>query len=122
MVILLGVQDGEQNIPSLFHPSNLSARDINTHQVELMDVKTNTFCASGMHLPNGSFVTFGGNGAVGPGGNIGSQIGPSGASATFDQTLQDFDGTRSIRVLNPCGSSQNFAAPSCEWYDDPSFL
>jgi hypothetical protein len=31
------------------------------------------FCASGMHLRNGSFATFGGNGAVGPDGRIGSQ-------------------------------------------------
>ena len=46
------------------HPS----RDINTHQATIMDVLTNVFCASGMHLPSGSYVTFGGNGAVGPGG------------------------------------------------------
>ena len=29
-----------------------------------MSVTTNTFCASGMHLPNGSYSTFGGNDAV----------------------------------------------------------
>ena len=32
-----------------------------------MSVLTNTFCASGMHLPNGSYAAFGGNGAVGIG-------------------------------------------------------
>jgi len=31
----------------------------------VMDIKTNVFCSSGMHLPNGSFATFGGNGPVG---------------------------------------------------------
>ncbi|KIK63995.1 hypothetical protein GYMLUDRAFT_161620 [Collybiopsis luxurians FD-317 M1] len=39
--------------------------DLNTHQTQVMDIRTNIFCASGMHLPNGSYVTFGGNGAVG---------------------------------------------------------
>ena len=29
-----------------------------------MGVLTNSFCASGMHLPNGSYATFGGNNAV----------------------------------------------------------
>ena len=43
-----------------------------------MDVITNPFCASGMHFPNGSFVTFGGNGAIGPGGNISDIVGPTG--------------------------------------------
>ncbi|KAI6026543.1 glyoxal oxidase [Pisolithus microcarpus] len=55
------------------HPAWGSAWDINSHTATLMEVYTNTFCASGMHLPNGSYATFGGNGAVGPGGNIRSQ-------------------------------------------------
>lgn len=87
-----------------------------------MDVKTNTFCSSGMHLPNGSFVTFGGNGAIGPGGNVGSQLNPGGGSAAWDATLQDFDGSRSIRILNPCTSSDNFDSSACQWFDDPDVL
>ena len=55
------------------HPAWGAVYDINTNQVEVMDVLTNVFCASGMHLPNGSFVTFGGNGAVGPTGAMGSE-------------------------------------------------
>lgn len=86
-----------------------------------MDVQTNTFCASGMHLPNGSYVTFGGNGAIGRGGNIGSQLNPSGSGA-WDSVYQDFDGSKSIRILNPCTSSVNFADPSCQWFDNPSVL
>lgn len=87
-----------------------------------MDVRTNVFCASGMHLPNGSFVTFGGNGAIAPGGGIGSQLNPSGASAAWDATLQDFDGSRSIRILNPCTSSDNFDSSACQWFDQPELL
>jgi hypothetical protein len=93
-----------------------------------MDVLTNAFCASGMHLPNGSFVTFGGNGAIAPGGNIGSVPNNAGG-ASFDATYKDFDGTKSIRVLNPCSSSTISSDPSvlasnasCGWYDDPSVL
>ncbi|KAJ8689667.1 hypothetical protein PTI98_012545 [Pleurotus ostreatus] len=103
------------------HPAWGAVWDMNTHTSTIMDVKTNVFCASGMHLPNGSYVTFGGNGAIGPGGNIGSVPNNRG-SADFDATYQDFDGGRSIRVLNPCTSSDNFADSKCQWFDDPSVL
>ncbi|EEB99717.1 hypothetical protein MPER_00542, partial [Moniliophthora perniciosa FA553] len=75
-----------------------------------------------MHLPNGSYVTFGGNGAIGPGGNIGSSRNPDGASGAWDAVFQDFDGARSIRVLNPCTSKDNFDSPQCQWFDDPEVL
>jgi len=80
---------------------------MNTHQAEVMDVRTNVFCSSGMHLPNGSFITLGGNGAVGVGGNIGSQFDPSQGAASWDSIYQDFDGGKAIRVLNPCTSQDN---------------
>jgi len=87
-----------------------------------MDVRTNSFCASGMHLPNGSYVLFGGNGAVGPQGALGSQVNPGGFSANWDSTYQDFDGTRAIRVLNPCTDSDDFTSSKCVWFDDPTVL
>lgn len=101
------------------HPAWGSMWDINTHNADLMDIRTNVFCASGMHLPNGSVVTFGGNGAVGPGGNIGSQVNAAGSGA-WDSQYQDFDGAQAIRILNPC--TENFSDPSCQWYDNPSVL
>lgn len=82
-----------------------------------MSVTTNVFCAAGMHLPNGSFATFGGNGAVAPGGGIGSQVSASGASATYDSTYKDFTGGNAIRILNPCSSGSDFTSTQCEWYD-----
>src|SRR5258708_947267 len=87
-----------------------------------MDVRTNTFCSSGMHLPNGSYVTFGGNGAVGPHGSLGSQLNPGGYSGSWDSTIQDFDGALSIRILNPCRDSDSFNSSNCQWYDNPSVL
>ncbi|KAJ7271932.1 glyoxal oxidase N-terminus-domain-containing protein [Mycena haematopus] len=103
------------------HPAWGSVWDMNTHQATTMDVATNVFCASGYHLPNGSFVTFGGNGAIGPGGNIGSQRN-SGGSGAWDSVYQDFDGSKSIRILNPCTSSQDFTSPECQWFDNPAVL
>lgn len=106
------------------HPAWGAVWDIDTHQVQLMNIRTNTFCASGMHLPNGSFVTFGGNGAVSPGGGMGSDVypAPNNYSAFFDQTYQDYDGTKAIRVLNPCGDSDDFTSTKCQWFDNPAVL
>lgn len=107
---------------SKFNVTLIYYRDIQTHQATAMDVRTNVFCSSGMHLPNGSYVTFGGNGAVGPQGNLGSQLNPGGYSAAWDQTFQDFDGTRAIRVLNPCKNSDTFSSAQCQWFDEPTVL
>ncbi|KAJ7499036.1 glyoxal oxidase [Mycena latifolia] len=104
------------------HPAWGSVWDIDTQETTVMDIKTNTFCSSGYHLPNGSFATFGGNGGIGPGGDRGSQLYPGGASAIWDATYQDFDGSRSIRILNPCSSSDDFNSAECQWFDDPDTL
>jgi len=87
-----------------------------------MDVKTNVFCASGMHLPNGSFATFGGNGAITVGGALGSEPYPGNYAAKFDATYQDYDGTKAIRILNPCTDDDVWDSPECQWFDDPSVL
>jgi len=87
-----------------------------------MDVRTNSFCSSGMHLPNGSYITFGGNGAVGPGGNLGSQLNPGGFSGAWDSQYQDFDGARAMRILNPCTNANDFSSPNCQWFDNPTLL
>ncbi|KAJ6629107.1 glyoxal oxidase N-terminus-domain-containing protein [Mycena sp. CBHHK59/15] len=104
------------------HPAWGSMWDVETHEVSVMDIKTNTFCSSGMHLPNGSFVTFGGNGAVSPGGNIGSEKYPGGYSAIWDAQYQDSDGSKSIRIISPCSSSDDFTSSQCQWFDNPDVL
>ena len=75
-----------------------------------------------MHLPNGSYITLGGNGAVGRGGGLGSQLNPGGYSAAWDSEYQDFDGTKAIRILSPCTDGQDFSSAACEWFDDPTVL
>jgi hypothetical protein len=96
-----------------------------------MDFSSNSFCASGMHLPNGTFATFGGNGnapwpcarrasvsrrftaAVGIGATT---------SSDFNATYDDYDGRKAIRLLQPCtGDSSAFAA-QCQWFDNATQL
>ncbi|KAB5590989.1 Copper radical oxidase [Ceratobasidium theobromae] len=84
--------------------------DIATNKATVMDMSTNVFCASGMHFPNGSFATFGGNGAIGPGGNVGS-VAQYGAGI-YDATYQDYDGRKAIRILDPCTTG------NCKWFDN----
>ncbi|KAJ7612995.1 glyoxal oxidase [Roridomyces roridus] len=117
-----GVPYGATHDSSTTFDSIPAFRDLNTNTCEVMDIKTNTFCSSGMHLPNGSFATFGGNGAVGPGGAIGSVQYPGGGAASWDATYQDDDGAKSIRVLNPCSDDKDLSSPECQWFDDPSVL
>lgn len=78
--------------------SSMQDRDIAKKMATHIDVQTNAFSAAGMHLPNGSYAVFGGNGAVGPGGNNSA----SGSTPTFDPIYRDYDGTRAIRIFNPC--------------------
>lgn len=80
-----------------------------------MSLLTNSFCASGMHLPNGSYAAFGGNNAVGQG-----NVGPS--QPGFDPFYWVADGGLSIRILNPCPSGSDFTSDDCKWFDDPTVL
>jgi hypothetical protein len=95
------------------HPAWAVEWDIATSKATPMDMFTNVFCASGMHLPNGTFATFGGNGAIGPGGNVGSVQGPG--FGLFDATYQDYDGGTAIRLLDPCTTTG-----ACRWFDNAS--
>ena len=104
------------------HPAWGAVWDIASNQATVMDIATNTYCATGMHLPNGSYATFGGNSAVGPDMAEGDVVDPSTAQPVNDTTYQDADGRKSIRILNPCkGDSDQFGS-DCLWFDDPNLL
>ncbi|KAI0287184.1 glyoxal oxidase [Russula brevipes] len=98
------------------HSVYASVWDIAARTATPVDVQTNAFCAAGMHLPNASYAVFGGNTAVGPGGNNSSP----GSSTTYDPTYKDFDGTRAIRIITPCDG--DIASPPCSWFDEPNTL
>ncbi|VDB96307.1 unnamed protein product [Peniophora sp. CBMAI 1063] len=99
------------------HSLYASVWDLESKTATAMDVQTNPFCANGMHLPNGSFVVFGGNNAVGPGGD--NHI--EGSTTTFDPTYQDYGGTKAIRLITPCDGDVNTDA-GCTWVDSPNGL
>lgn len=55
------------------HPAWATEYDYNTNTFRTMDIETNSFCAGGNVLGNGTWVNVGGNQAVGPGGlNLGA--------------------------------------------------
>ncbi|KIJ38403.1 copper radical oxidase [Sphaerobolus stellatus SS14] len=96
------------------HPAWAEEWDIEAGTTRILDMSTNTFCAAGMHLPNGSYTTFGGNGAVGPTGAIGSVN--NGFTGAFDVKYHDWDGGKAIRIMDPCEDE------TCEWFDNSTTI
>lgn len=62
-----------------------------TNEVEAMDVDSNTFCAGGAPLANGTWAIFGGNQPVTTGG----------VATTGQAVYKDTDGGTAIRMLSP---------------------
>ncbi|KAF4610671.1 hypothetical protein D9613_007314 [Agrocybe pediades] len=81
-----------------------------------MNVQTNTFCAGGSVLGNGTWINVGGNQAVTTGGTAATS--QDGTSAPYF----DGDGRQSIRLLDPCdGNDCNWVmapqqSPEQRWY------
>jgi hypothetical protein len=67
-----------------------------------------------MHFPNGSYAVYGGNSAVTVGGATPSLV--VAGDNFFDATYQDFDGSRGIRIIDPCTNGQ------CTWFDNSSLI
>ncbi|EJU01093.1 copper radical oxidase [Dacryopinax primogenitus] len=82
--------------------------DVSTNEVRGMFLYSNTFCAAGNVLANGSWVNFGGNQAVSYGG-----LTPTGFSQTGGPPYNDADGGKGVRILDPCDDQ------SCDWIDLP---
>ncbi len=53
---------------------------------------------------------------------MGSVLNPGGYSASFDETYQDYDGTKAIRILDPCPAGSDFNSAECGWFDQPDLL
>lgn len=70
-----------------------------------MDVVTNSFCAGGNVLGNGTWINVGGNQPVGPGGLN---------ALALSKPYVDGDGGKALRSLLPCADS------TCDWVDDGS--
>jgi hypothetical protein len=47
---------------------------------------------------------------------------PGNYSAEYDETYKDYDGTKSIRVINPCKGDPSSWGPECQWFDDATVM
>nr|ABD61573.1 copper radical oxidase [Phanerodontia chrysosporium] len=99
------------------HPAMGAVYDIHSRTATPIEVSSNPFCASGAHMPNGSWIAFGGNGAIGPKGEIGDTN-----NGAYDSSYGDLAGQTSVRVMNPlgCTGSDAVSSANCQWYDDPA--
>jgi hypothetical protein len=91
------------------HPAWAVEYDIDGNVHRAMDVVTNTFCAGGGVLGNGTWINVGGNNAVGAGG----ATLPDAQQTTGSGPYQVHDGGLAMRFLDPCDDE------NCKWVDDP---
>ncbi|KAG8732367.1 hypothetical protein FRC12_019300, partial [Ceratobasidium sp. 428] len=102
------VDKTENNPPKVGNPSHpawATEYDVDTNTFRPMDVITNSFCAGGGVLGNGTWLNVGGNQAVTWGGaTADTQDGKSGP-------YHDLDGGKALRLLNPCQEK------TCNWWD-----
>lgn len=84
------------------HPAWASEWSISSRQTRAMDAVTNTFCAGGTVLGNGTWLNVGGNQAV-------TYEGAAALSQAGGPPYDDPDGRQSIRLLNPCDNGD------CDW-------
>ncbi|KAH8923414.1 copper radical oxidase [Atractiella rhizophila] len=85
------------------HPAWAASYDLNAMVGTPMDITTNTFCAGGNVLGDGTWINVGGNKAVGYGGLDADE---------FIDPYHDGNGGLAIRLLHPCTDG------SCTWIDD----
>ncbi|KGB75973.2 glyoxal oxidase [Cryptococcus deuterogattii R265] len=91
------------------HPAWASEYDLTTNTFRTMDVLSNSFCAGGTVLGNGTWLNAGGNQAITYGGAAMAPDQQSGQSP-----YADWDGGKAVRLLDPCDDE------SCNWVDDPA--
>lgn len=97
--------------PGKNHPAWASVIDLDTFESAPLDVRTNTFCAGGTVLGNGTWLNAGGNKAVKEGGQDAGPLG-SAARVDGDNVYGNVDGGKAVRVLD-CDN-----AGECTWYDN----
>ena len=87
------------------HPAWGALYNFETHTLTALDMKSNSFCAGGAFISNGTLVNTGGNGIYGD--NAGT--------AYFGQT----NGPQAVRLLEPCEASN---AANCGIYEDQEHI
>ncbi|GAA5833635.1 hypothetical protein JCM11251_003189 [Rhodosporidiobolus azoricus] len=99
------IVDKTENNPTQIngHPAWAGYYDLRDNSFTPQDIVSNSFCAGGNVLANGSWVNIGGNAAIGPQG-IGLV---AGGANPYGNT----DGGKAVRLYTPCGTD------GCEWTD-----
>ncbi|KAK4698401.1 hypothetical protein P7C70_g7874, partial [Phenoliferia sp. Uapishka_3] len=82
------------------HPAWATEYDIDTNTYRAMDIITNSFCAGGTLLGNGSWLNAGGNNAVTTGGVSDSAVDI--VESTKTGAYEDLSGGRAQRIITPC--------------------
>lgn len=88
------------------HAAWATEYDLDTNTLRPMDVVTNSFCAGGGVLGNGTWLNVGGNQAVTWGG-----LTASSQDGNDDGPYHSVDGGKAIRLLNPCQDKK------CNWWE-----
>lgn len=92
------------------HPAWATEYDTETNEIRAMDIITNSFCAGGNVLGNGSWLNVGGNNAVQEGGISNTALNLSDSVKAGD--YKDLSGGRARRIITPCSDE------TCTWNDD----
>ncbi|KAG2158481.1 putative copper radical oxidase [Suillus bovinus] len=85
------------------HPAWAALFNLRTHAVRPLKVESNSFCAGGTFLSNGTLINVGGNPVVG------------GYTSAAD--FGDLDGLQAVRIFEPCPSA---SAAHCNIYENHS--
>ena len=85
------------------HPAWGALYNLRTHSVKPLSMQSNSFCAGGSFLSNGTMLNVGGNPVV--------------EDFTGSTDFGDVDGIQAVRLFHPCDSED---ADGCDILDDPS--
>ncbi|RXW19639.1 hypothetical protein EST38_g6230 [Candolleomyces aberdarensis] len=83
------------------HPAWGALYNLNTHAVKPLDMQSNSFCAGGAFLRNGTLINVGGNPVV--------------EDRTSSADFGDLDGLQAIRIFNPCNTPN---VDGCDMYEN----
>ncbi|PLW50330.1 hypothetical protein PCANC_05649 [Puccinia coronata f. sp. avenae] len=103
--ILDKVENNPTRLAGTNKPAWATEYDLRTNTFRTMEVATNTFCAGGAALGNGTWISVGGNKAVTSGGLDGVNL----AAPYYND-----DGAKSIRLIDPCDNDTK-----CQWVVNP---
>ena len=85
------------------HPAWGALFNLNTYAVKALHMKSNSFCAGGSFLGNGTLIDVGGNPVV--------------ETHTAPLDFGDTDGTQGVRLFHPCEAGD---AADCDMYEYPA--